>query len=344
MKAHPARKYASSTDVARLAGVSQSAVSRTFTPGASVSAATRAKVLQAASALEYQPSIIPQIMLSGKSKLIAVVLGGLGNPYYAEFLQELAQQLEPRGYKMIVLYAQSDYGFEVLAAQLASYRVDAIISALAVLSSTSASELTAFKIPIITFNSDERSPWIVSISANNRHASAQMAQHLLARGAKRFAFLCGPVDSPASQHRLAGFRTALQQAGVEQLIVLQADHFTYESGFETTKQCFVEAGKPDAIYCANDVLAMGAMDALRFSLGLNVPKDVLVAGFDDIPEASWLSYDLTTITQPPVLLVKTALRVLEKMLAQPGQKQLSVTLKGELVERSSTNRSSSRKA
>jgi DNA-binding LacI/PurR family transcriptional regulator len=332
------RRYASSVEVARLAGVSQSAVSRTFTPGSSVSAKTRAKVLEAAAELDYRPSIIPQIMLGGRSRLIAVVLGGLGNPYYAEVLQELAQQLEARGRKMLVLYVESDYALDSVVAQLASYRVDAVISALAVLSKEVAEELSAFKIPIIAFNTNIKTRWISSVSANNRNGGAQIARLFLERGAKRPAFLSGPLDSPCSRHRLAGFRQELRRHGVQDVPVLESTHFSYDGGYAIVESGFRGKRIPDALFCANDLLAMGAMDALRHKLGLRVPQDVMVAGFDGIPESGWEAFDLTTIPQPPPLLVRGALQLMDEMLTNPGHLHPPVTVQGLLIERKSTRR------
>lgn len=339
MKHHETRKYASSLDVAALAGVSQSAVSRTFTPGASVSAATRSKVLKAATALDYKPSVIPKIMLGARSRLIAVVLGGLGNPYYAEFLQELAHQMEQRGYMMLVLYVESDYALDSIVAQLATYRVDAVISALAVLSRKVATELSNFKIPIVTFNSDVHTPSILSISADHRRSSVKIARLFLERGAKRPAFLSGPIDSPCSRHRLDGYTRELKRHGIMHVPVLHAESFSYDSGYQTVSSVFQKRSAPDALFCANDLLALGAIDALRYECNYRVPEMCLVAGFDNIPEASWKSYDLTTVSQPPTLLVQTALQAVEEMLATPNKIHAPITIEGTLIERGSTARS-----
>lgn len=336
MKSEAIRKYATSIDVAQLAGVSQSAVSRTYTPGASVSPKTRAKVLAAAEQLEYQPSMIPQIMLGKRSKLVAVVLGGLGNPYYAEFLEELTKQMERSGNRILVLYVESDYALDAIVAQLASYRVDAVISALAVLSEGVARELSAFKIPIITFNSHVSSGRVISISANNKAGGAQVARLFLKRGAKRPAFLSGPTDSVSCTYRLDGFRKALRDGGMKSPHVLYADRFSYESGYQAVAE---GPGDYDALFCGNDLLALGAMDALRREKGLLVPQDCMVAGYDDIPEASWRAYELTTVPQDMTLFVQAALGALEEALSAPGQEIAPITIRGTLIERASTMRS-----
>ena len=127
-------RYASSTDVARLAGVSQSAVSRTYKPGASVSAETRRKVLEAAEELGYRPSLIPRIMLNHRSYLVAVVIGGMENPFYARVLEEFTTRLQAIGHQVLLVHVDSNHSLDAAIPRLASYRVDAIVSALAVLS------------------------------------------------------------------------------------------------------------------------------------------------------------------------------------------------------------------
>ena len=298
------------TDVARLAGVSQSAVSRTYTEGGSVSPQTRAKVLAAAaSQLGYQPGLIPRIMLTHRSYLVAIVIGGMYNPYYTAVLKQFA-------------------------VRLASYRVDAVVSALAIRSARSAGKLAQLAIPVIAFNTSFRNIWVSSVSADNEQARRTIADLFLARGGG--GFVAGA--SAANEARLEGFRSGLRARGVTEIEVARTD-FRYEGGAAAAAQLYRDGPGPDAIFCANDLIAMGAMDTLRHRLGRRVPDDVLIAGFDDIPAASWASYQLTSFVQDCAGMVGEAVAMLQAAtaLTRPfGGRR--VVLSSRLVERNSTAR------
>lgn len=139
------KRYSSSIDVAQLAGVSQSAVSRTYREGASVSEETRRKVLEAATALDYRPSMIPRIMLTHRSYLVAVVVGGLYNPFYANVLEIFSARLQEAGYLVLLIHTDSGHTLDDIIPRLSSYRVDAIVSALAVMSGAAAQDLARLK-------------------------------------------------------------------------------------------------------------------------------------------------------------------------------------------------------
>ena len=330
-------RYASSTDVARLAGVSQSAVSRAYKPGARVSAETRRKVLAAAEELGYRPSLIPQIMLNHRSYLVAIVIGGMYNPLYSRVLEEFTVKLQAIGHQVLLVHVDSDHSFDAIIPRLASYRVDAIVSALAILSPRSADELARFKIPVISFNTPVKNEWVSSVSCDNEGAARQIADLFIARGAQQFGYIAGPPESPANEERLAGFRSRLAECGVTDLRIAPGD-FQYQSGQKGALTLFKKGEKPlEAIFCANDLIAMGAIDAIRSMIGLRVPEDVMLAGFDDIPAAAWLAYDLTTFVQDAPLMVEKALEIVSSTTvagASPGEIRMVVPAR--LIERGTT--------
>ncbi|MBP2231983.1 DNA-binding LacI/PurR family transcriptional regulator [Azospirillum agricola] len=336
----PGKRYASSTDVARLAGVSQSAVSRTFTPGASVSAETRRKVLEAAEALGFRPSIIPQILLTDRSGLVAVIVGGLQNAYHSAVLERFATRLRDAGKQVLLVPVDSDYALDAVLAQLSSYRVDAIVSGLAVLSQEVADALSAFRIPIVSFNAGVTSERVASVESDNRASAATAAALLRRRGGRRFAFLAGPEESPASRDRLAGFRDGLAALGLEEPRVMAGD-YSYAGGQSAARRLFARssAGEPaDALFCANDLIAFGAMDVIRRELGLRVPEDVMLVGYDNIPSAAWGAYDLTSFDQDAEALVTEALALVEEMTARPPAHGPVRVVPARFVERGSTRR------
>ena len=221
--------------------------------------------------------------------------------------------------------------------ELAGYRVDAIVSALAVLSPEAADELAKFKIQVVSFNTPVKNEWVTSISSDNEHAGTVIADHFFARGARSFGYVTGPAGSPASEDRLKGFCDRLALHGCDKLMIVAGD-FHYESGYEAALSLVSDA-RPEAIFCANDLLAMGAIDAIRSRTPLRVPEDVIVAGFDDIPMAGWAAYDLTTFAQDAPRMVSETIRVLqtaEETRAPFGEAH--IILPARLVERGSTRR------
>lgn len=333
------KKFASSTDVARLAGVSQSQVSRTFQKNGSVSDQTRAKVLAAAAELGYRPSAIPRIMLTHRSHLVAVAVGGLSNPFNAAALEALTTRLQGGGWQVLLVPVESGHSIDSAIASLASYRVDAVISALAVLSRDAADELARIGIPVITFNTLQSNDWVTSVSSDNAAAGRAVADLFVARGARRCGFIAGPPDSPASIERWTGFRDRLVDLGAPPPLRLAGGDFTYEAGRRAVLAANTERGFPDAVFGANDLIALGAMDALRRTRGRAVPEEVIVAGCDDIPSASWDGYDLTSMAQDIPAMVDAAMAILSAATASPAEAHPArVVIPTRLVERGSTRR------
>lgn len=335
------KTYASSIDVARLAGVSQSAVSRAFTAGASVSEETRTKVMQAATALGYRPSYIPRIMLTSRSRLVGVAFGGLDNPFYSQMLETLTRDLQRDGYQTLLVHVDGGHSIDAIIPKLTNYRVDAVVTALSVVTEEAAAHCRTLRIPIITFNSMMANDWICSICCDNAGAGRAVADLFLKRGASRFAFVSGGPDNFASGERLHGFRDRLAEAGIRRIAVEHAD-FRYEGGFQAAQTLLRGRRLPDAIFCANDLMASGALDAIRLRTALRVPEDLLIAGFDDIPSSAWSAYDLTTVAQDGAAMVRHTLDLLgggaSAQAPPPGER---IFVPGRLIERGSTARTGS---
>jgi DNA-binding LacI/PurR family transcriptional regulator len=332
------KKYASSIDVARLAGVSQSAVSRTYTGVANVSEKVRQRVLEAARQLDYRPSMIPRIMSTHRSNLVAIVMGGFYNPFYTMVLEHFTVKLQAIGHQVLLVHAESGHALDSVIPRLASYRVDAIVSALAVLSPDAAEALAQLRIPVISFNTALRNEWVSPVSCDNVGAARTIADLFLARGARSFGFISGPATSHASAGRERGFTERLMELTGRSVTIARAD-YRYEGGFTAALQMFAGPDRPEALFCANDLIAFGAMDALRNHCGLRVPADVLVAGFDDIPGAAWGSYDLTTFVQDGSRMVDEALAILAT--AEAGKAPVAVEpviVPARLIERGTTLR------
>ncbi len=332
------RRYPSSTDVARLAGVSQSAVSRAFSEGKSVSEETSRKVFQAAKSLGYSPSFIPSILLKHRSQLVAVVISGTSNPFYASALEEFTKALQSAGYQVLLVHVESDHSLDGIVPRLASYRVDAIVSALPVLSIEAAQAFAMLRIPAISFNTVVKNQWVASVCSDSAGGAAAVADLFVKRGARTFGFIAGSKGSHASDERLRGFQNRLHAHGFGDVAIVTGD-FQYDGGLAALRSMIEKRAVPQAIFCANDLMALGALDALRKSTLYRVPQDVLVAGFDNVPEASWRSYDLTTVVQDSQAMVREAMAVLQSMIASDNSAGGTLrVVPGHLIERSSTRR------
>ena len=165
-----------------------------------------------------------------------------------------------------------------------------------------------------------------------------MAELFIRQGAKSFGFVAGSADSHASKERLRGYRNELRSQGFLELAITSGD-FTYDGGFKAAVEMAARGKIPDALFCANDLMALGALDALRRSARLEVPDDVMIAGFDDVPASSWTSYDLTTVVQDGPSMVAAAISVLQAMIpdnsAAGGIRRIVPAM---LVERSTTRK------
>jgi DNA-binding LacI/PurR family transcriptional regulator len=332
------KKYASSLDVARLAGVSQAAVSRTFTEGASVSAKTREKVVAAADKLGYRPSIIPRIMLTSRSSLIAVVSGGLQQPFYASVVERFSREIQKSGSTVLLFSVNHGEYMDEIIPKILSYRVDGVVSALSIVSPEAADSCAKMHVPVVLFNGRIRNEWVTSINSDNVTGGREVAELFIRRGARRFGFIAGRKGNMASDDRMAGYVGRLAEEGVTDLRI-EYGNFVFDGGCEAMRAIVRNGAQPDAIFCASDLMAVGALETARSEFKLSVPEDLMIAGFDDIPAASWPSIGLTTIRQDGVRLVSEALSVLDAMISGNSQSGGLVRIvAAPLVERSSTQR------
>ena len=222
--------------------------------------------------------------------------------------------------------------------RLASYRVDAVVSALPVLSKAAARAFAQINIPTISINTPVKNRWVTSVCSDSAGGAKAVADLFVARGARSFAFISGSEGSHASKQRLLGYRSRLRERGFTRINIATGD-FLYEGGFNAILGLGERRPLAEAIFCANDLMAIGALDALRGPMGLRVPEDVLVAGFDDVPEASWGAYDLTTVVQDVPSMVAEAMSILQSMMSSSGSAGGVLRIvPGKLIERSTTSR------
>lgn len=306
-----------SYDVARHAGVSQSAVSRCFKPGASVSSKMRERVMKAAEELGYEPNAIARSLISGRSNLVAILISNLTNLYYPEVLAELTQRFSENGVRVLLFALKSEADANETLQQIWPYRVDGVIAA-AELSPEQVGEFEKRDVPLVFYNRHFASAPVSSVCCDQEDGARQLVDGLYEAGHRKFAIFAGPPDSLVGVERKSAACERLEELGVEEPPVLDGD-YSYESGFALAEEVMKrKGGRPDAVICANDVMAIGALDAFRVKHGLNAPDDISVVGFDGVGPSSWKSYNLTTIRQPVRRMTEAAVTMLMSMIEEPG--------------------------
>ena len=324
-----------STEVARRAGVSQSAVSRVFTPGASASKATQEKVRKAAAELGYRPNVLARAMVSGKSRIIGLVVAYLDNYFYPEALQKLSNALQERGYHLLVVMASQTAGnIDKVVDELLDYQVEGIIAASVALSSDLAQRSRDAGVPIVFFNRTQEGHEASAVTSDNFEGGRRVAEFLVAGGHRRFGYIAGWEGASTQRDREAGFRTGLAEAG-QVLHAREVGEFVIEEARAAARRMFDRPNRPDAVFVANDHMALGVIDVLRAELGLRVPEDVSVVGYDDVPPAGWAGYDLTTVRQRANLMVEHTVEILLDQIANPGAPVREKAIEAPLIVRGS---------
>ena len=326
---------ATSREVADLAGVSRSAVSRVFTPGASVSPKMAERVRKAADTLGYRPNALARSLITGNSRMIGLVVAYLDNFFYPEAIQILSRLLQDRGYHALMFMASNSAdSIDGVVKEILGYQVDGLILASVSMSSDLAAQCRDAGKPVVLFNRTQPGPNITSVTSNNFEGGKQVAQALIETGHRRIAYVAGWEGASTQQDREAGFRAGLAQAGLEPC-ARAVGNFETEAARQAARDLFGGPDRPDAVFVANDHMAFAVMDVLRFELGLKVPRDVSVVGFDDVPMASWPSYDLTTVRQPTNRISAQTVDILLAQIKDPTTPQSRMELEGQLIHRGS---------
>jgi DNA-binding LacI/PurR family transcriptional regulator len=322
-----------SSDVARQAGVSQSAVSRSFNDGASVSGATRAKVLKAARQLGYRPNAIARAMISGRSGLIAILVAYLDNQFYPLVIEQLTRGLQAKGYHTLLLMTDPGRQDEVVQ-QILEFQVEGIVMASATLSSLLARECAQTGIPVVLLNRYVPSSPASSVTSDNIEGGRLVAKLLVENGHERIAFIAGSEDSSTNRDREAGFYKGLAEMG-RTAWGRTVGGYTFDGAAEAARELFQGKQKPDAIFVANDHMAFSVIDVLRNELKLRVPEDISIIGFDDVPEASWGGYQLTTVRQPSGAMIDATISILMEQVGRETVSRRAAILPVELIIRRS---------
>jgi DNA-binding LacI/PurR family transcriptional regulator len=318
--------------VADAAGVSISAVSRTFTPGASVSASTRARIEAAAAALGYRPNQLARSLMTGRTALVGLVSNHFGNPAFLEVFDRFTRELQARGLRPLMANLRADDDGRAALDMMTQYNVDAVLVATSAPPVGFAEACSRAGVPVMhVFGpAGARSPYPV-VTVDNVEGGRRAGLYLRQHGLRRLGFLGGAEGDVSTQHRLAGFSEA---AGSSLRHTAFAGDYTHEHGLRAMMALLDQGVLLDGLFCADDVVALGALDACR-QRGVDVPRQISIVGFDDMPMAAWPAYRLTTVRQPMADMVSYAIEHLARWMEAGGQRPRSRLFPTVMVERGS---------
>ena len=274
-------------------------------------------------------------MVSGKSRIIGLVVAYLDNQFYPDALQKLSTALQARGYHILIFMASNaPANIDQVLEEILDYQVDAIVAASVALSSDLSEKCRAAGVPVVFFNRSQNGADVTAVASDNVAGGRKVAEFLLAGGHRRIGYVAGWEGASTQRDREFGFRAGLQQAGSD-LHARAVGQFTMEGARTATRRMFAGPDRPDAVFVANDHMAFAVMDTLRLELGLDVPGEVSVVGYDDVASAAWPAYDLTTVRQPANRMVAETVAILLDQIENPETEPRRLAIDGPLIIRGS---------
>jgi DNA-binding LacI/PurR family transcriptional regulator len=330
-------------DIAKAAGVSHSTVSRALSDSPLVSDETKTRIQRLAQEMGYSPNSLARSLVTRQTYTIGVVVTTIADPFIAEVVQGIEATAHDHGYTVILCNSGAVPEREIAAVEtLRSKRVDGVIVTSSRVGALYLEHLERIGVPIVLINNhnEDSGRYTFTVTVDNRHGGYLATEHLIQLGHRRIAYVTAPADHSSDLDRMAGYRQALLEAGIELDPALIAPGNGRTDGGERALGALgaLEA-PPTAVFCYNDMTAIGLLLAARRE-GLAVPGDLAVVGFDDIPFATYCYPPLTTIAQPKVEMGQLAMKMALSLMTvgeEESQEELSnVVVRGKLVVRAST--------
>ncbi|WP_028649605.1 LacI family DNA-binding transcriptional regulator [Nocardiopsis sp. CNT312] len=334
--------YVTLEQVAEHAGVSLATASRVINGSTrQVSERLREKVTASARELGYLANASAQTLARNSSSLVGLIVHDISDPYFSSIASGVTRHTEEQDLVLVLgTTSRSHHRESRLLATLRAHRARAVVLVGSRATDEEANKRLAKEIDVFRGQGGRvacvSQPGLPAdtVSPDNHAGAADLARHLMAQGHREFAILAGPTDLSTARERLDGFHSALSSAGLglAHHNVVHGD-FTRDGGYESTRRLMATGNDATCLFAVNDVMATGAMAALR-DLGKSVPGDLSVAGFDDIPTLRDLTPALTTVRLPLEEMGRRAAAL--ALDGEPAQEPRVVTVRGEVVERAST--------
>jgi DNA-binding LacI/PurR family transcriptional regulator len=326
-------------DIARKAGVSHSTVSRALHDSSLIADETVQRVQQIASEMGYSPSAAARTLKTNRSQFLGVVLSNVDDPFFSELLQGIESGVQGSGYSLFIAAAHRDpeRKHEIVQAMV-EHRVDGVIICSTSFSEKQSGQLLQYGVPLVVINNQAAEDFRYSIYHDDVDGSRQVTHHLIELGHRKIAYLGNSLSGRTTLDRLTGFRLEMESNGlaVPAEYIHEAPGGNPENGIEASKRFLALPQRPTAIICYNDMLAIGVLKGLQ-QLGIRVPEEISVTGFDNIIFSAYTNPPLTTFDQPKRFIGMEAARLLLGLLKhEPDDGEKVKMLKGELLVRAST--------
>lgn len=324
-------------DLARDLGMSVSTVSRAFHSEAVIARETRDLVLKRAGEIGYSPNPFARSLITKKTRIVGLVVADITNPFYPEVMTRLTSDLRAIDMNVMLIAADQSGSVDDALRLLLNYQPDLVIILAATLSSEADHECRKSGTPVIFFNRLSGEEGSFGVTCDNVEGGRRIADHLIDRGHRRLAYVSALADASTNVERHRGFATRAVERGLPEPVCLDAGRFSYDAGYHAAHLMAAVPERPDGVFCANDILAIGFLDAVRQDLGIDVPGDLSIIGFDDVEMARWPSHALTTIKQPVDEMLAATVALAERLaLHSEIEPVIRRIAPGELVERRTT--------
>jgi DNA-binding LacI/PurR family transcriptional regulator len=323
-----------SFDVAKLAGVSRSAVSRTFTPGSSVSEKTRKKVLQAASELNYRVNFVARGLNKKRTELVGMIATRMSNPYRAKQIDALAKRLVREGFRPMLFCIDEGKDEEQLLSILLNYQVSGVIISSDAPPVEICNECARMQVPLVLVDRIDDLPFVDRINGDNVKGGRMAAEVLITAGRRKFIVVQQETIGYAGTARIAAFKARTLEEGLETQVITVGGN-EYEGGAEAASEVLTCLDQNLGVFCPSDTVALGLIDALRSKHKVCIPEQLSLIGYDDIPQASWAFAELTTIKQSVDEFAMVTVDLLKQRIKYPQAKPESKIVDVTLVRRGS---------
>lgn len=324
--------------IAELAGVSHSTVSRALANSPLIPEETRRRIQRIAQRKGYSPNAIARGLVTRRTQAIGVVVTSIEDPFVAEVVRGIEEAAGNQGYRVFLATSHNDPARELnVVNALREWRVDSVIVAASRVGSLYGPLLQQIGVPIVLINNQQAGTFIHTVAVDDAQGAKLATQHLISLGHRVIGHLRGPAKHRAAKNRLAGYRGALRQAGIafDEALVVAANGRA--NGGEQILQLLDHSPRPTAVFCFNDMTAIGALATLKRH-GIRVPADISLVGFDDIPFAQYIDPPLTTIQQPMVEMGRQAMQMALTLMQDSKSQVPDIVIPGKLIERESTQR------
>lgn len=323
-------------DVAREAGFSYATVSRVFNGAHHVKESTRERVIETAKRLGYVANQQARSLAGGKSAIIGLLVPALDNGYFVEVLRGIDLEIARAHYDLMLYTTHRNHGKESEYVQLiANGLSDGLLLIVPTLSSAYLEILREKRFPYVLIDQNTATVESPVVDATNWQGAYDATTYLIELGHRRIGFITGLMNLSSAVDRLEGYKAALHDHNIPlyKNLILEGD-FLQETGSEKTRLLLEQEPMPTAIFASNDLMAFGALEAIR-EAGLSVPRDLSVIGFDDLPQASLVLPKLTTVRQPLEKIGSIAVQLLLEQIENPERQPRRVTVATELIVRDS---------